>query len=43
MGVHHVLMSLLNVIELFLLLRCEQGPDLDSVLSITVFIFCLAS
>ena len=27
-GVHHVLMSLLNVIELLLLIRCEQGPNL---------------
>ena len=27
-GVHHVLMSLLNVIELLLLIRREQGPNL---------------
>jgi hypothetical protein len=29
MGVHHVLMSLLNVIELLLLIRVEQRPDLQ--------------
>ena len=27
-GVHHVLMGLLNVIELLLLIRCEQRPNL---------------
>src|SRR5207237_3115049 len=27
-GVHHVLMGLLNVVELLLLIRCEQRPNL---------------